>query len=158
MVKPQLRSGSQLIEQELSFNTSHYQLKIFTKEKTFIKFNIDKGFLNSETRQRMKQKEKERQKKSDSALFLFLFLLNVPRTGIEPAHPYGHQILSLTRLPIPPSGLFSQEVKWVIWVILVKWKKLLFDLFDFYDPLFSGLQYYSFPSNSRLIRSRYFFL
>ena len=29
----------------------------------------------------------------------------VPRTGIEPAHPCGHQILSLTRLPIPPSGL-----------------------------------------------------
>ena len=28
----------------------------------------------------------------------------VPRTGIEPAHPCGHQILSLTRLPIPPSG------------------------------------------------------
>jgi site-specific DNA recombinase len=30
---------------------------------------------------------------------------SVPRTGIEPAHPCGHQILSLTRLPIPPSGL-----------------------------------------------------
>ena len=29
---------------------------------------------------------------------------SVPRTGIEPAHPCGYQILSLTRLPIPPSG------------------------------------------------------
>ena len=30
----------------------------------------------------------------------------VPRTGIEPAHPCEYQILSLARLPIPPSGLF----------------------------------------------------
>jgi hypothetical protein len=30
----------------------------------------------------------------------------VPRTGIEPALPCGNQILSLTRLPIPPSGLY----------------------------------------------------
>jgi len=29
----------------------------------------------------------------------------VPRTGIEPAHPCERQILSLLRLPIPPSGL-----------------------------------------------------
>ena len=28
----------------------------------------------------------------------------VPRTGIEPALPCGNQILSLARLPIPPSG------------------------------------------------------
>ena len=28
----------------------------------------------------------------------------VPRTGIEPAHPCERQILSLLRLPIPPSG------------------------------------------------------
>ena len=31
--------------------------------------------------------------------------LSVPRTGIEPAHPCERQILSLLRLPIPPSGL-----------------------------------------------------
>lgn len=31
----------------------------------------------------------------------------VPRTGIEPALPCDNQILSLARLPIPPSGLFS---------------------------------------------------
>ena len=29
----------------------------------------------------------------------------VPRTGIEPALPCENQILSLARLPIPPSGL-----------------------------------------------------
>jgi hypothetical protein len=28
----------------------------------------------------------------------------VPRTGIEPAHPCEYKILSLARLPIPPSG------------------------------------------------------
>ena len=32
------------------------------------------------------------------------FLFRVPRTGIEPAHPCEYQILSLARLPIPPSG------------------------------------------------------
>ena len=31
----------------------------------------------------------------------------VPRTGIEPAHPCEQQILSLLRIPIPPSGLFN---------------------------------------------------
>lgn len=30
----------------------------------------------------------------------------VPRTGIEPALPCDNQILSLARLPVPPSGLF----------------------------------------------------
>ncbi len=29
----------------------------------------------------------------------------VPRTGIEPALPCDNQILSLARLPVPPSGL-----------------------------------------------------
>jgi hypothetical protein len=33
------------------------------------------------------------------------FLIFVPGTGIEPALPCDNQILSLTRLPIPPSGL-----------------------------------------------------
>ncbi len=32
------------------------------------------------------------------------FAAKVPETGIEPAHPYGRQILSLLRLPIPPPG------------------------------------------------------
>lgn len=27
----------------------------------------------------------------------------VPREGLEPSHPYGHEILSLARLPVPPS-------------------------------------------------------
>jgi hypothetical protein len=30
----------------------------------------------------------------------------VPGAGIEPARPNGHWILSPTRLPIPPPGLF----------------------------------------------------
>ena len=34
-------------------------------------------------------------------------LFDVPGTGIEPAHPCERQILSLLRLPIPPSGLLS---------------------------------------------------
>ncbi len=33
----------------------------------------------------------------------------VPRTGIEPALPCGNQILSLARLPIPPSGLWGSK-------------------------------------------------
>jgi hypothetical protein len=42
-----------------------------------------------------------KQKNKPSGLFF------VPRTGIEPAHCCQYQILSLTRLPIPPSGLLS---------------------------------------------------
>ena len=34
-----------------------------------------------------------------------IYRATVPGTGIEPAHPCEYQILSLTRLPIPPSGL-----------------------------------------------------
>ncbi len=30
------------------------------------------------------------------------FILMVPTEGVEPTHPYGYQILSLARLPIPP--------------------------------------------------------
>ena len=37
----------------------------------------------------------------------YLFSSFVPRTGIEPALPCDNQILSLARLPIPPSGLLS---------------------------------------------------
>ena len=29
----------------------------------------------------------------------------VPMEGVEPTHPYGYQILSLARLPIPPRWL-----------------------------------------------------
>lgn len=36
----------------------------------------------------------------------------VPRTGLEPVRPIGHQILSLTCLPIPPpwhkKGMFDR--------------------------------------------------
>ena len=33
----------------------------------------------------------------------------VPTEGVEPTHPYGYQILSLARLPIPPHRPPSQE-------------------------------------------------
>ena len=39
----------------------------------------------------------------------------VPRTGIEPAHCCQYQILSLTRLPIPPSG---PQKGWQYYVII----------------------------------------
>ena len=46
----------------------------------------------------------------------------VPRTGIEPALSCENQILSLTRLPIPPSGLaaYKREAILRIWYILSK--------------------------------------
>ena len=34
--------------------------------------------------------------------FFALENLLVPMEGVEPTHPYGYQILSLARLPIPP--------------------------------------------------------
>ena len=49
------------------------------------------------------------QNKKPVQFYLYRLLL-VPRTGIEPAHPCGHQILSLTRLPIPPSGQQAANV------------------------------------------------
>ena len=33
----------------------------------------------------------------------------VPLAGLEPARPYGQQILNLPRLPIPPQGLRQAE-------------------------------------------------
>ena len=46
-----------------------------------------------------------KQKKGYDNIVTFLSNLgDVPRTGIEPALPCGNQILSLARLPIPPSG------------------------------------------------------
>lgn len=47
------------------------------------------------------------QQKTPETLCLqgFRVFFRVPRTGIEPALPCENQILSLARLPIPPSGL-----------------------------------------------------
>ena len=39
-----------------------------------------------------------------------LTLASVPRTGIEPALPCDNQILSLARLPVPPSGLGGAKI------------------------------------------------
>ena len=36
--------------------------------------------------------------------------LAAPRTGIEPALPCDNQILSLARLPIPPSGRWKADL------------------------------------------------
>jgi hypothetical protein len=44
--------------------------------------------------------------KTPKALFIGAFSV-VPGTGIEPALSCENQILSLARLPIPPSGLFQ---------------------------------------------------
>ena len=38
----------------------------------------------------------------------------VPRAGVEPAQPYGWQILSLLRLPIPPSGRCTCKVPHIV--------------------------------------------
>ena len=53
--------------------------------------------------------------------------INVPGTGIEPAHPCGRQILSLLRLPISPPGqtgcnitILSAFVVWCTWNYLAK--------------------------------------
>ena len=43
-------------------------------------------------------------------LKLTLTLAFVPRTGIEPALPCDNQILSLARLPVPPSGLGGAKI------------------------------------------------
>ena len=35
----------------------------------------------------------------------------VPEAGLEPARPYGHKILSLACLPIPPLGHYFSSKK-----------------------------------------------
>jgi hypothetical protein len=40
-----------------------------------------------------------------------LLILMVPTEGVEPTHPYGYQILSLARLPIPPRRLPAAKYK-----------------------------------------------
>src|SRR5579871_1117433 len=45
-------------------------------------------------------------------MHIHVHLFFVPRTGIEPAHPCEYQILSLTRLPVPPSGHLRTTAVW----------------------------------------------
>lgn len=54
-------------------------------------------------------------------------VLTVPRTGIEPALPFDNKILSLARLPVPPSG-----------------------------PIILGVQYYAFAPFCPKLRGIYF--
>jgi hypothetical protein len=63
----------------------------------------------------------------------------VPGTGIEPALPCDNQILSLTRLPIPPSGLMIE--------ILPAYLLTIKDLQSVIRPA-KGMQYYGIE-NSR---------
>ena len=35
----------------------------------------------------------------------------LPGAGVEPARPYGHKILSLACLPIPPPGRFKFKIQ-----------------------------------------------
>ena len=65
-------------------------------------------------RERYGERETERERGENeigrtSLSLVAPFLIFVPRTGIEPALPCDNQILSLARLPIPPSGLFSSK-------------------------------------------------
>lgn len=43
----------------------------------------------------------------------------VPGEGIEPPHPCEYEILSLARLPVPPSGLrFNQRSRFALFAIV----------------------------------------
>ena len=43
----------------------------------------------------------------------YCYEVSVPGAGIEPARPYGHKILSLACLPIPPSRLLYFAIEFV---------------------------------------------
>ena len=62
-------------------------------------------------------------------------IIKVPRTGIEPALPCDNQILSLARLPIPPSGHFRLYAPFLCHALSIKHFSLI------------GLQYYRITSN-----------
>jgi hypothetical protein len=53
------------------------------------------------------------------------FTYQVPGTGIEPAHPCERQILSLLRLPIPPSGLNFGRQYYVLHLISPKYIQVI---------------------------------
>ena len=43
----------------------------------------------------------------------------VPEAGLEPAQPYGQQILSLSCLPIPPLGLIFDVCNMIIVFVMI---------------------------------------
>lgn len=45
-------------------------------------------------------------KKAKEVLVPLSLLIVVPTIGLEPTRPYGHYILNVARLPIPPRGLY----------------------------------------------------
>ena len=61
---------------------------------------LRRNYLNRDNYSVNQSKEKNRY----NLIYRLLFGLQVPGTGIEPAHPCGRQILSLLRLPISPPG------------------------------------------------------
>jgi hypothetical protein len=65
------------------------------------------GLIYSETKSLQRLKTKTRDNLSVISRY-------VPGAGIEPARPYGHQILSLTCLPIPPSGRVLERQSYVV--------------------------------------------
>jgi site-specific DNA recombinase len=76
--------------EKLTFDGFQYRTTRVNEAVELI-YTLDKGFSQKETGQ-----TKE----------VFDLSCLVPRTGIEPALPCDNQILSLTRLPVPPSGHF----------------------------------------------------
>jgi site-specific DNA recombinase len=74
--------------EKLTFDGEQYRTGRLNEAVRLI-YTMNKGFSEIKNR------------KSDKKM---RFSGKVPRTGIEPAHPCERQILSLLRLPIPPSG------------------------------------------------------
>ena len=92
-----------------------WQWFLFSSKNRILK--ASPSFFDSAATNLLKQAWEVDLSLSQALCFVFCFLGNkkaawwggsfvsvVPGAGIEPARPYGHQILSLTCLPIPPSG------------------------------------------------------
>ncbi len=77
--------------EKLVFDGERYRT-VRVNEAARLIYAIDKGFSEN---------------KNGQAEENFNLSALVPRTGIEPALPCDNQILSLARLPVPPSGLFK---------------------------------------------------
>src|SRR5690348_14847893 len=61
--------------------------------------------VNKSGRKKKKARKNDTPKIKKPCKSMTYRVLKVPGTGIEPALPCENQILSLTRLPVPPSGL-----------------------------------------------------
>ena len=79
---------------------------------------------------------------------LTLTLAFVPRTGIEPALPCDNQILSLARLPVPPSGPGCKYIEKQVFV-----KTTCFFINSFFPPLKAFVNTFADSSNALLAAS-----